>query len=86
MTYEFEKKQAQVKAEQEKKDLVTMFAIIGFILILAFLIFSFHSLRVSIKQFFFRIRNFFGVLLTRPKNLKKEKQTMILNLYIKYIY
>ena len=74
MNYEFEKKEASVKAEQEKKDLVTLFSLILLILVLGFLVFAFRSLRITTKQTLLIIRNYFSLLMTRPK-IYRNKHT-----------
>lgn len=80
MNFEFEKKEAAAKVEQEKKDLkkdlITGFALSLLMLVLAFLLFAFRSLRVTTKQTFLIISNFLGTFISRPK-IFRNKDTNI---------
>ena len=79
LNYEFEKKEATAKAEQEKKDLkkdlITGFSLVGLILMLAFVWFAFRSLRVSTKQTFLIIAKFLSSFFSRPKIFGNKDKT-----------
>ncbi|MBI4930219.1 MAG: tetratricopeptide repeat protein [Bacteroidetes bacterium] len=79
MNYEFEKKEAFAKAEQDKKDtitadekrrqkIITYSVIVGLLLVALFAIFIFHSLRITKKQ----------KQIIEIKNKETEKQKQII--------
>ncbi len=72
MTYEFEKKQAEAKAEQDKKDfkqkIITSSVVGGLMLVLVFAGFIFRSLRVTRRQ---------KDLIGKQKELVEEKNKLV---------